>query len=850
MKSFMGSLGLSLLSSPFALSAETVLTDSQGAKAWLFTPSEKPDPSKTYWLAIGVHGAGGDGKNAGGIASWAGDDVIVLGPSFIQPPRDPEAPKTPGMPADAYQMAGPAHVEKLKTLIAEIGKTWKLHPKVFVHGFSAGAQFAHRLAMKEPDLLAGVSAASAGSWATNGFGELNPAARGIPFAISCGEYDRAKSWPEAPYSRIEWMKSFGDELRKDHFDIESRVIEGVNHAQNEETFELARSCFGRARALNLSRSSMIAMDFDGTNPLWKLGSTTSGKSVTAIAKWEPDSGTISQVGTATRTGALRFDVNGSPAAQEWSGSLHTGPLPLRCETADASLLSLAFDLSSNSTRPIRVTVESLNAEGKTTGVLTGLIHPAAPGFFHRHTLDFGSMEKAGEGSFNPRDPHLQVSLSIGSDLGWSAAPGHRLHLDNLSYTAPALFVGPHGKDGADSGTTADKPLATIQKAIDRAKPGDVIMVMDGTYEKKFSVAVINSTGTPAAWIVLRSHPGHRPVLKSSAWETIKIGQTNSGKISGVPAPGYIELRGITVQGCAAQVEAKHKDKIGKPQPETNGNGISIDGRFQSNKPHHIRIADCTVFECPGGGISAIHTDRVSIENNITRNNCHWTIYASSGISVYQTFNFESTPGEYRVLVRNNVTHDNFCTQPWVATGKPSDGNGLIVDDLRNTQNNSTNGIYQGRLLLQGNISYRNGGSGMHAFSSDRVDFIHNTAAGNNTKLDYTQIGITRCSDCRILNNILVAPADMPINRVNGGASDIFISHNVLWGGNGTSLPGENAVTADPQFVDEEKGDFRLKPTSPAIGHGGSWEIQPATYQNGALRPLTEAPTAGALPSTH
>ena len=221
----------------------------------------------------------------------------------------------------------------------------------------------------------------------------------------------------------------------------------------------------------------------------------------------------------------------------------------------------------------------------------------------------------------------------------------------------------------------------------------------------------------------------------------------------------------------------------------------------------------------------IHGDCVQVENNHAHNNCHWMIYAGSGISVFQAFNWEATPGEYRILERNNRCHDNFCTQPWVTTGKLSDGNGMIVDDMRNTQNKSPNGVYAGRILIQNNVSYANGGSGMHAFSSDHVDFINNTVMGNNTVMDYSQLGITQCTDCRVLNNVLVATDNKkPVNRVNGVFSDVLVSHNLFFGGNEEHVHGEHAIVADPKFIDAAKGDFHLRKDSPALGSGGAWEI--------------------------
>ncbi len=159
------------------------------------------------------------------------------------------------------------------------------------------------------------------------------------------------------------------------------------------------------------------------------------------------------------------------------------------------------------------------------------------------------------------------------------------------------------------------------------------------------------------------------------------------------------------------------------------------------------------------------------------------------------------------------------------------------------------GSYHGRILVQGNVSYLNGGSGMHAFSSNHVDFINNTTFGNNTVMDYGQLSITQCTDCLVLNNILVAPAEKPVNRVNGNSKHIVLSHNLLWGGNGTSEPGRSPVLEDPLFVDADTDDFRIKPASAATGSAGLWEILPISYQNGSLRPIKRLPDIGAMPPT-
>jgi len=427
-------------------------------------------------------------------------------------------------------------------------------------------------------------------------------------------------------------------------------------------------------------------------------------------------------------------------------------------------------------------------------------------------------------TFQPTDPFLMVSFRISSDSGWANAAFHRLCIDNLSFSTAAYYVSPNGSDGND-GRTEATPLATIQKAIDRSTAGDNIFVMGGLYETKWGVN-FNKVGMPAAWVVLRGYPGQTAEIKNTDWNLLKIGEGSKAKPSDAARPAYLEVRGLTLRGDAEEVEAMHRELVGQSTPETNGNGIGVDGRFMTNKPHHIRIADNEVSQCAGGGISVIHADRVQIENNHVHENSHWTIYATSGISIFQPFNFDMDQRGYRILVRRNKSHHNFCSQPWVVTGKLSDGNGIIIDDTRNTQNQSLNGVYRGGVLVVNNLSHDNGGSGMHSYSSDRVDFVHNTVCNNSIVMDYGQLSVTSCSNVRVLNNVMVAPKDKPLNRVNGNNSNVFLAHNLLWGGNGETVPGEFAIQEEPKFTDAANGNFSLSDKSPGTRILPVWEVVP------------------------
>ena len=204
---------------------------------WVYAP-DQIDPNTTYWLVVGVHGYKGKGQGAGGYKSWAKrGDVIVIGPSFLSQGQE------------AYQYAGSRSCKKLIRLFEDLKKEYKLHDKMFVAGFSGGAQFAHRFAMNESKYVCGVAAHSGGTWANNGYGKISSKGKGIPFAISCGEKDTGKSFPSAPVGRLEWYKSFERDIDKKGFTYIGGTWPGVGHSQGGGARDLTAQCFQIATGL-------------------------------------------------------------------------------------------------------------------------------------------------------------------------------------------------------------------------------------------------------------------------------------------------------------------------------------------------------------------------------------------------------------------------------------------------------------------------------------------------------------------------------------------------------------------------------------------------------------------------
>lgn len=607
-------------------------------------------------------------------------------------------------------------------------------------------------------------------------------------------------------------------------------------------------------------AGLLRFDFNDARSAWPRAAAYAAPAAGVTAQVSvPAVGTIDSAGSRQASGGLLLLVNSAAARSSWTSGVVSGKLAVKNTMTDLGRLTLSFSLAASTNHPVRVRVESFDAARRRTGELETLIHPAAPDFYQRYALDLSTMRPVGGGKFAPTAPFVQWTFEIGSAVGdgWPAAPNHELRIDNVHYASPAYYVRPQGSDKND-GRTPATAFADPQKAVDVARPGDIILLMNGTYTRASTSSVhdgivgFRRAGAPAAWIVLKNYPGHKPVLTSDGWNAIKIGRGTKANPSRETALAYLEVRGLHIRGNADVAKVKYPQDIGQPKPITNGNGISVDGRFEANIPHHVRFADNLVELCSGGGISTNQADWVTVEGNETRNNCWWMIYAGSGISLLGSSNFDATVGNYKALVRNNRTSGNRCYVPWAAIKKISDGNGIIIDSNHVPNENRS---YLGRTLIQNNLSFNNGGSGIHAFKSHQIDIVNNTAYRNGAspELKWGQIFFQRTDDARMINNIIVAREGQPVNTVGDDISDkgntnIVRAHNLYFGGDTPPIRGTDDVVADPQFVhpstDHRVADFRVRPGSPAIDKGTRVGYGPRLDLKGASRSHGGAPDKG------
>jgi parallel beta-helix repeat protein len=420
-------------------------------------------------------------------------------------------------------------------------------------------------------------------------------------------------------------------------------------------------------------------------------------------------------------------------------------------------------------------------------------------------------------------------------------------LKTFTSFATNYFVSPTGSN-SNNGLTTATAFQTLQYAANLTVPGDTVFAMNGTYTNSNSASnILNiyNSGTASQWIVYKNYLGHNPQIKLNAnnWAGIQV-----------QGADYIIIDGFSVIGNNDSITLSYaqSQQANTNNPATSGNGIGCAPEYEnpSNKSHHLIIRNCTVSKCGGGGIYTIRADYLTIENN-TISECAWySPYGNSGISLYQNWNSDSSTAIKNFVIRNTC-YRNEEYIPFISAGSITDGNGIIIDDSRNTQNGSTLGVYMGRTYVANNLVFDNGGRGIHCYSSDNVIVVNNTCFKNcqsPSVLDgeYTAYEADNVS---FINNIAFPDVNIPpINISSATTTNLTVDHN-LWAENsGLANPfGTNTITSAPNFIlptsNPILADFHLQSSSTAI-NAGTKNFAPNTDKDGNIRPALDSVDIG------
>ncbi len=171
-------------------------------------------------LFIGIHGEGGTGLDCWNWwQSYADrEGFILLCPSL----------------ADAsggwYQADGET---KLFSDINQVRSQYKVRPREFLVGFSAGAQFVQGFTFGYPQYVSGVAVLSSGN-----FYVPTVTSRGIPFLVAVGDQDDPV--------RLQGSATFASTLNQNGFDVQYQLLPGVGHALSDQAKQLTIDLYRKA----------------------------------------------------------------------------------------------------------------------------------------------------------------------------------------------------------------------------------------------------------------------------------------------------------------------------------------------------------------------------------------------------------------------------------------------------------------------------------------------------------------------------------------------------------------------------------------------------------------------------
>ncbi len=353
-----------------------------------------------------------------------------------------------------------------------------------------------------------------------------------------------------------------------------------------------------------------------------------------------------------------------------------------------------------------------------------------------------------------------------------------------------------GNDGND-GLSQSSPWKSLQTGIKRLQAGQTLLVMDGEYRELKSAGQVHYSidrgGSSDNWIRIANAPGHSPVI---------VATNGSGVL--IQAP-YVEVAGLTIRGS------------GFNESNNWGVGISV------TDTHNVRVVGNRISQMPVSGISVVDSDKFDIIGNEVFNNSFWSGLQGSGISVWHARNKGQSPhaNGYHNLILGNRVHGNENKVPSTHknNGLSTDGNGIIVDETQETG-------YSGRTLIANNVVFNNGGRGIIAWKSDRVDIMFNTAYQNGQTDGImggaTEFAAGRANDVTIANNVGWARSGLPaliLDSVSNGET----YGNILV----TDSPSGNAGGSDRMYdgnpgfrnatTDSGSADFRPASGSVLIG---------------------------------
>ena len=427
------------------------------------------------------------------------------------------------------------------------------------------------------------------------------------------------------------------------------------------------------------------------------------------------------------------------------------------------------------------------------------------------------------------------------------------------FSQTAYFVDQQNGDDNNNGTQVVSAFASIQEAISVVQPGDTVYLIgvfkNPSYSPNFiftndhdpqlwhqenTIRINDLNGAPNNYITFKAYDDNT-ILKGDGANIFRVTNSSYLKISGFEIEGEVEsiplstalnLQFVYIDGntvvdendpTAAEIQYRDQDCIANCDPTdvvegevyTDLSGMDVirpsytDTRgLYLSKVHHIDITDCIIHNTPGGGLRVSDCEDINILHNEVYA-CSRKSYSGTHALVVTKATSSRTTDDVRIYIANNRVHHNYneifswSPQKTVITPLIDEGKGISLQ--RNETTYNTDGSIKinwenGRILVENNLCYFNGFSGIHSNDGNRIDFINNTCYFNSYTKSITSpttsgnggnIGISAQggSDIRIINNISIIDSALLKSAISseiGGNEGLIVSNNIIFG---TSVDG-------------------------------------------------------------
>jgi parallel beta-helix repeat protein len=444
-----------------------------------------------------------------------------------------------------------------------------------------------------------------------------------------------------------------------------------------------------------------------------------------------------------------------------------------------------------------------------------------------------------------------------------------IFLAQILFSQTTRYVATTGNDNTGNGTIGN-PYKTITKAATFLQAGDILYVRGGIYtnatyndgnkwKDEVTAVIANRDGTASQYITIKPYPGETVVLKGDGSFIVQIRNCSYLKFEGFEVYGETEnipLGNPTTDNPLLEEAYDYQFAFRRGTSTTteyrlprghltdatgleNLNGVTVVRPYYYNthgivvqSSDHVEVRNNTVHHMPGEGIRLAGSDYIKVMGNDVHNCARRSSTGVHGISCYTLKSSGTNNNDQTVEITNNIVHENYCELTSWSEGKTiytatiDEGKGITVQrcfsDASIAASNSLGKWTYHRILMQNNITYRNGFSGLHVNTGDRVDIINNTSYLDCQTGHGNQLGVSvqGSNFINIYNNLINTNTALSGFSISlGGSTSVVVQNNMV---NGNLDPDVNAIDGisttigNPLFINPTSNNFRLMSTSPAI----------------------------------